>query len=72
MSMQVSRLSEEELFVEVCSSDFLSFNFSGRGYKDQLTDAIAKTEVSEDYLSDYLWRVTWCSEKLYDHERGWR
>jgi acetyl-CoA carboxylase beta subunit len=31
------------LFEEVCSTDFLSFSFGGRGYSDQLTDAIAKT-----------------------------
>jgi len=46
-AMPTTRLSEQELFVEVCSEDFLKFNFSGRGYKDQLCDAIAKTEVCE-------------------------
>ena len=51
IAMQTNRLSEQELFPEVCSSDFLSFNFSGRGYKDQLADAIAKTEVRQDYLT---------------------
>lgn len=31
------------LFEEVCSTDFLSFSFGGRGYQDQLYDSIAKT-----------------------------
>ena len=34
-----------ELFVEVCSQDFLKFNFGGRGYQDQLYDSIAKTSA---------------------------
>lgn len=34
-----------ELFEEVCSTDFLNFNFGGRGYQDQLYDSIAKTGV---------------------------
>lgn len=33
----------EELFEEVCSTDFLKFKFGGRGYQDQLYDSIAKT-----------------------------
>jgi acetyl-CoA carboxylase beta subunit len=33
-----------ELFAEVCSKDFLKFNFGGRGYQDQLYDSIAKTK----------------------------
>lgn len=37
--------NREDLFEEVCSQDFLKFNFGGRGYQDQLNDSIAKTEV---------------------------
>lgn len=37
--------AREDLFEEVCSKDFLNFNFGGRGYQDQLNDSIAKTEV---------------------------
>jgi len=33
------------LFTEVCSTDVLGFSFGGRGYKEQLEDAIAKTKV---------------------------
>mmetsp|Transcript_630 Transcript_630/g.1113 ORF Transcript_630/g.1113 Transcript_630/m.1113 type:complete len:333 (+) Transcript_630:4-1002(+) len=35
----------QEMFTEVCSQDFLSFSFGGRGYQDQLNDSIAKTSV---------------------------
>ncbi|KAJ1422218.1 hypothetical protein B484DRAFT_332400 [Ochromonadaceae sp. CCMP2298] len=34
-----------EQFAEVCSQDFLRFQFGGRSYQDQLNDSIAKTEV---------------------------
>jgi acetyl-CoA carboxylase beta subunit len=37
--------AREELFEEVCSKDFLSFSFGGRGYQDQLNESISKTEV---------------------------
>ena len=37
--------TREDLFEEVCSQDFLSFSFGGRGYQDQLNDSIAKTSV---------------------------
>lgn len=37
--------TRELLFEEVCSTDFLSFSFGGRGYRDQLNDSIAKTSV---------------------------
>ena len=33
------------LFEDVCSIDFLSFQFGGRSYQDQLYDSIAKTKV---------------------------
>ena len=36
--------SADILFEEVCSIDFLKFSFGGRGYQDQLYDAIAKTD----------------------------
>jgi acetyl-CoA carboxylase beta subunit len=35
----------DEQFAEVCSQDFLRFQFGGRSYQDQLNDSIAKTEV---------------------------
>lgn len=38
-------MQREEIFEEVCSLDFLSFKFGGRGYQDQLNDSIAKTSV---------------------------
>ena len=37
--------NSEILFEEVCSIDFLKFSFGGRGYQDQLYDAIAKTNT---------------------------
>eukprot|EP00952_Eustigmatos_sp_NYUAD-ZCMA_P010102 41632-Eustigmatos_ZCMA.PRE.1 len=40
-------LDGKKLFDEVCSDDPLGFTFSGRSYRSQLTDAIAKTEVRE-------------------------
>jgi hypothetical protein len=33
------------LFTDVCSMDLLGFSFGGRSYKDQLDEAIAKTQV---------------------------
>jgi acetyl-CoA carboxylase beta subunit len=41
----MSETQEVKLFEEVCSQDFLHFEFGGRGYQDQLYDAIAKTKV---------------------------
>ena len=35
------------LFTDVCSTDLLGFSFGGRSYKDQLDEAIAKTQVGE-------------------------
>ncbi len=35
---------EEQLFEEVCSSNFLDFSFNGRSYTDQLADSIRKTK----------------------------
>jgi len=35
------------LFTDVCSTDLLGFSFGGRSYKDQLDEAIAKTQVRE-------------------------
>ena len=37
-------MSREELFAEVCSTDFLNFKLGGRGYQDQLYDSISKTQ----------------------------
>ena len=37
--------ANQELFQEVISKDFLSFSFNGRGYQDQLNDAITKTNL---------------------------
>jgi acetyl-CoA carboxylase beta subunit len=34
----------QELFAEVCSTDFLEFSFNGRAYRDQITDSVAKTK----------------------------
>eukprot|EP01035_Chromulina_nebulosa_P007008 gene7008-9448_t len=36
-------IKRTELFHDICSKDFLPFSFGGRGYRDQLDDAIAKT-----------------------------
>ena len=38
------------LFDDVCSVDFLSFQFGGRSYQDQLYDSIAKTKVLSGVL----------------------
>ncbi len=35
----------QPLFTDVCSTDLLGFAFAGRSYKDQLDEAIAKTQV---------------------------
>lgn len=43
--MAATTTQVEVLFDEVCSVDFLKFSFGGRGYQDQLYDAIAKTET---------------------------
>ena len=43
--MAATATQVEVLFDEVCSVDFLKFSFGGRGYQDQLYDAIAKTET---------------------------
>ena len=43
--MSATSTQVEVLFDEVCSVDFLKFSFGGRGYQDQLYDAIAKTET---------------------------
>jgi len=41
----MSGSQEVKLFEDVCSQDFLHFEFGGRSYQDQLYDAIAKTKV---------------------------
>jgi hypothetical protein len=40
----MSSVSRTALFEEVCSTDFLRFEFGGRSYQDQLYDSIAKTK----------------------------
>lgn len=42
--MSAPSRTADVLFEEVCSTDFLKFTFGGRGYQDQLYDAIAKTD----------------------------
>jgi hypothetical protein len=32
------------LFEEICSADFLNFEFNGRAYADQLSDSVRKTQ----------------------------
>jgi acetyl-CoA carboxylase beta subunit len=41
---EAKKEAREELFAEVCSTDFLEFNFNGRAYRDQIADSVAKTK----------------------------